>query len=171
MASLPLFGRGSGTVSVATRIDWRGRLMVWTDSASSLELARTRRRSHRGGVRLVHRRALLDYSFAETSRLVVVDRMIEWFATYASGTVAAAYPNADESQVQLVVEVISADMDQPISIDLVSGREPAENRVDDAHKPHAEGSVCVLIVDTKCVGGSCVAAELDVVKDEEVALS
>ncbi|WP_348788833.1 TetR family transcriptional regulator [Leifsonia sp. NPDC080035] len=54
------------------------------------------------------RRALVDYSFAQTSRAVVVDRIIDWFAGYTRETVERAYAGADEARIDLVTGFISA---------------------------------------------------------------
>lgn len=53
-------------------------------------------------------RDLLNYSFAQTSRAVVVDSIIDWFASYTRETVERAYADSTDDRVDLVTSFISA---------------------------------------------------------------
>jgi AcrR family transcriptional regulator len=69
---------------------------------------------------LTDRQALLDYSLTETSRPVVVARMVDWFASYTRDTIARTY--RDDAVAQQVVDFVSAGVVHTVLGWLESGR-------------------------------------------------
>ncbi|MFK4789514.1 TetR/AcrR family transcriptional regulator [Microbacterium sp. ZW T5_56] len=57
---------------------------------------------------LADQRAVIEYSFAEGSRSSVVANMVSWFALYTRDTIARAYDDRDDAQIDLIAEFVSA---------------------------------------------------------------